>query len=230
MITLENISLQYDAIQVLNKFTISFKRNTITCILGPSGVGKTTIANVLAKLIIPDYGKLIGLENMLYSYVFHEPRLIQWYSVYDNIEFVLKDVYSTNEINGIVNKYISLVGLSDYKTFQPDSLSAGMAQRVSLARAFAYPSDLLIMDEPFKALDIKLKKELLSSFADLLLERKRTVVFISHDIKEAIDLADTIYIINKRPAEIIEVFKQVQNSNKELIEKKIKKIYLASNP
>src|SRR5690554_6285954 len=164
MIELKNISLKYDELQILKNFNISFEKNTITSIIGPSGVGKTTIANIIAKLIVPDEGKIIGLEDILCSYVFQEPRLMDWYSIYDNIDFVLKDIYKAEERKKIANRYIDLVELSEYKDYKPRSLSGGMAQRVSLARAFAYPSQLLIMDEPFKALDIKLKNELISSF------------------------------------------------------------------
>lgn len=229
MIELKNISLKYDNLQILKNFNINIEKDEVTCIIGPSGVGKTTIANILAKLIVPDEGEIIGLENTLCSYVFHEPRLINWYSVYDNIDFVLKDIYTAEDRIMITNNYIDLVELSDYKDFKPTSLSGGMAQRVSLARAFAYPSDLLIMDEPFKALDIKLKNELLSSFIKLLSKRQRTVVFITHDINEAVYLSDTIYMIKDCPAKIVKIFKNVQQSDKTMIENNLKKMYFTSN-
>jgi NitT/TauT family transport system ATP-binding protein len=225
MMELKNISLKYDDLQILKNFNISFQKNIINCIVGPSGVGKTTIANIIAQLIVPDEGKIIGLENISCSYVFQEPRLIDWYSIYDNIDFVLKDVYNAEKRKRIVNDYIDLVELSEYKDYKPSSLSGGMAQRVSIARAFAYPSDLLIMDEPFKALDIKLKNELLSSFIKLLSKRQRTVIFITHDINEAVYLSDTIYMLKYNPAKIVKIFKNVQESDKSMVEKNLKKMY-----
>ena len=203
MIELKSISKTYDNLQVLKNFNIKFEDNMITCLFGPSGVGKTTIANIVAKLITVESGNLTGVENAVFSYVFQEPRLLEWYSVYDNIDFVLKDVYSLEKRKNIINNYIDMVELTDYKDYKPKALSGGMAQRVSLARAFAYPSNVLIMDEPFKGLDMKLKQEMIISFQKLFKESKRTVLFITHDIDEAIILSNTIYIIKNRPAEVV---------------------------
>ncbi len=203
MIELKNISKKFNDLQILKNFNISFEQDKITCLFGPSGVGKTTIANIAAKLIPVESGDVSGADKVLYSYVFQEPRLLEWYSVYNNIDFVLKDLFDTERRKEITDNYIDMVELNDYKDYKPKALSGGMAQRVSLARAFAYPSDILIMDEPFKGLDIKLKMEMILSFQKLWLESKRTVIFITHDIDEAILLSDVIYVIKNRPAEII---------------------------
>jgi NitT/TauT family transport system ATP-binding protein len=203
MIELKNISKKFDSLEILKDFNISFKQSEISCLFGPSGVGKTTIANIVAKLVPVESGCVLGAENALYSYVFQEPRLLEWYSVYENIDFVLKDLFDFEKRKKITLSYIDMVELSYYKNYKPKALSGGMAQRVSLARAFAYPSDILIMDEPFKGLDIKLKQEMILSFQKLWQESKRTVIFITHDIDEAILLSDTIFIIKNRPAEIV---------------------------
>lgn len=213
MIELKNISKNFSNLQVLKNFNISFEQNKISCLFGPSGVGKTTIANIIAKLIPIEVGCISGVENALYSYVFQEPRLLEWYSVYDNIDFVLKDLFDFEKRKKITNNYIDMVELSDYKNYKPKALSGGMAQRVSLARAFAYPSDILIMDEPFKGLDVKLKQEMILSFQKLWLESKRTVIFITHDIDEAISLSNTIFIIKNRPVEIIKTIDTNSYSN-----------------
>lgn len=213
MIELKNISKNFGNLQVLKDFNISFEQNKISCLFGPSGVGKTTIANIIAKLIPIEVGCISGVENAFYSYVFQEPRLLEWYSVYDNIDFVLKDLFDFEKRKKITNNYIDMVELSDYKNYKPKALSGGMAQRVSLARAFAYPSDILIMDEPFKGLDVKLKQEMILSFQKLWLESKRTVIFITHDIDEAISLSNTIFIIKNRPVEIIKTIDTNSYSN-----------------
>ncbi len=207
MIVLNNISKKYDDLQILKDFNLTIEDNSITCLFGPSGVGKTTIANIATGLIPVDEGSVLGIENTLFSYVFQEPRLLEWYSVYDNINFVLKDIYDADTRKNVINNYISMVGLEDFSNYKPKALSGGMAQRVSLARAFAYPSNALIMDEPFKALDIKLKIEMINSFKDLWNKSKRAVLFITHDISEAALLSDTIYIINNRPVEVIKKLK-----------------------
>lgn len=202
MIKLINTSKKYDDMELLNNFNISFEDNKITCLFGPSGVGKTTIANIAANLVTVDDGIVSGTKDVVYSYVFQEPRLLEWYSVYDNLDFVLKDVYDGVKRKKVIESYLEMVELSDYRNFKPKTLSGGMAQRVSIARAFAYPSNVLIMDEPFKGLDIKLKQDIMSLFQKLWKESKRTVIFITHDVDEAASLSDKIYIIKNRPVEI----------------------------
>lgn len=215
MISLINVYKKYDNLEILRNFSISFEKNKITCLFGPSGVGKSTIANISANLIPIDGGSLIGTEKAVYSYVFQEPRLLQWYSVYDNIDFVLKDVYDDIKRVSIINNYIDMVELSGYENYKPDALSGGMCQRVSLARAFAYPSNFLILDEPFKGLDLKLKNEMIVLFKKLWIESKRTVLFITHDVDEAVTLSDYIYIIKNRPVKIIKKIDVASKDNDE---------------
>lgn len=204
MINLININKKFDNLEILKNFSISFEENKITCLFGPSGVGKTTIANIAASLIPIDNGEVTGTEKAVYSYVFQEPRLLDWYSVYENINFVLKDVYDDDNRVNIINNYINMVELNGYENYKPNALSGGMCQRVSLARAFAYPSNFLILDEPFKGLDLKLKNEMILLFKKLWNESKRTVLFITHDVDEAINLSNSICIIKNKPVEIIE--------------------------
>jgi len=203
MIKLINVFKKYDDLEILRDFNISLEENKITCLFGPSGVGKTTIANIIAGLISIDKGEVTGTENVLFSYVFQEPRLLQWYSVYDNIDFVLKDIYDDEKRKKTIDSYIEMVELKDYKHYKPGSLSGGMSQRVSIARAFAYPSNILIMDEPFKGLDNKLKQEMIALFQRLWSESKRTVLFITHDIDEAVTLSNIIHIIKNKPASVV---------------------------
>lgn len=214
MINLVNVNKKFGDLEILKNFNISFEENKISCLFGPSGVGKTTIANIAAKLTSIDKGEVTGTEKVIYSYVFQEPRLLEWYSVYDNINFVLKDVYDEVKRVNIINNYINMVELSGYENYKPNTLSGGMCQRVSLARAFAYPSNFLILDEPFKGLDMKLKNEMIFLFKKLWCESKRTVLFITHDVDEAVTLSDSIYIIKNRPVEIIKKF-NIENTDKE---------------
>jgi NitT/TauT family transport system ATP-binding protein len=151
----------------------------------------------------------------MFSYVFQEPRLLKWYSVYENIDFVLKDVYDNNKRVEIINGYLKMVELIEYKDYKIDALSGGMAQRVSLARAFAYPADILIMDEPFKGFDFKLKNEMISIFKKMWNSSQRTVIFITHDVEEAINLSHIIYTLKNRPISIVDSLNV--NNNKEEI-------------
>ena len=215
MIKLINVSKKYDGLTLLKDFNISFEKNKITCLFGPSGVGKTTLANIVAGIIPIDEGYREGIGNSMFSYVFQEPRLLKWYSIYDNIDFILKDVYEHDNRVEIINSYLKMVELSEYKNYKIDALSGGMAQRVSLARAFAYPSDILIMDEPFKGFDFKLKNEMISLFKKMWNSSPRTVIFITHDVEEAINLSHIIYTLKKRPISIVN--KLNVNNNKEEI-------------
>jgi NitT/TauT family transport system ATP-binding protein len=218
MINLVNINKKFGDLEILKNFSISFEENKISCLFGPSGVGKTTIANIASKLILVDSGEVTGTEKAVYSYVFQEPRLLEWYSVYNNIDFVLRDVYDEEKRVSIINNYINMVELNGYENYKPNALSGGMCQRVSLARAFAYPSNFLILDEPFKGLDMKLKNEMILLFKKLWSESKRTVLFITHDVDEAVTLSDSIYIIKNKPVEIME---KIIMNNKEKEETKM---------
>ena len=215
MIKLINVSKKYDGLTLLKDFNISFEKNKITCLFGPSGVGKTTLANIVAGIVPVDNGYSEGIDNSMFSYVFQEPRLLNWYSVFDNIDFILKDVYEHDNRVEIINSYLKMVELSEYKNYKIDALSGGMAQRVSLARAFAYPSDILIMDEPFKGFDFKLKNEMISLFKKMWNSSPRTVIFITHDVEEAINLSHIIYTLKNRPISIVN--KLYVNNNKEEI-------------
>lgn len=218
MIKLIDVTKRFDDLILLKDFDISFEKNKITCLFGPSGVGKTTIANIVAGIVPPDKGFVEGVDNSLFSYVFQEPRLLKWYNVYENIDFVLKDVYEQEKRVEIINNYLEMVELGRYKNYKIDALSGGMAQRVSLARAFAYPSHILIMDEPFKGLDFKLRNEMISLFKRMWEASQRTVVFITHDVEEAIDLSHVIYTLKDRPVEIID---RLIVNNKEVIKNKL---------
>lgn len=218
MIKLINISKKYDNLILLKDFNIDFEKNKITCLFGPSGVGKTTIANIVAGIVSVDEGCVVGTDNSLFSYVFQEPRLLKWYNVYENIDFVLKDVYKPDKRAEIINSYLEMVELSEYRNYKIDALSGGMAQRVSLARAFAYPSHILILDEPFKGLDNKLKGEMSSLFLKMWNLSQRTVIFITHDVEEAVDLSHIIYTLKDRPVNIIDrlIVKNYANNKEEI--------------
>lgn len=203
MIKLSNIYKTYSNEPLYESFNLQFEENKISCILGPSGIGKTTLVNIIAGIIKPDSGEIILPNNSKFSYVFQEPRLLEWYNVYDNLDIVLKEHYNSSNRKAIIDKTLNLVDLQDFSKYKISELSGGMAQRVSLARALAYPSNILILDEPFKGLDYKLEEDLLLKFKNIWLDDKRTVLFITHDIDQALFLSDYIYIFNNKPVEVV---------------------------
>lgn len=201
-IKIEGLTKHFSTLSVFNNFDIHITDKKITCILGPSGCGKTTLLNIISGLVKPDSGSLSGFDTQSISYIFQEPRLLNWMSVWNNIDFVLKDIYPRAYRNEIIKEYLSMVNLYDFKDYHPNKLSGGMKQRVSIARAFVYPSKLLIMDEPFKGLDNKLKYSLIEDFLQLWFKNERTVIFVTHDIDEALLLSDEIFILDSNPAKI----------------------------
>lgn len=203
-IKVHNLHKRFDELTLFNNFSLEFKSNTISTILGPSGCGKTTLMNMVGGLIQPDGGEILGLDNQVLSYIFQEPRLLDWKTVSQNIEFVLMDAYpQEKERERIVQRFINLVELSGFEDYYPSQLSGGMRQRVSIARAFAYPSHLILMDEPLKGLDIKLKRNLIRAFARIWQYDRRTVLFVTHDVEEAMLLGHEILVFSKAPVEVV---------------------------
>ncbi|MDD5660223.1 MAG: ABC transporter ATP-binding protein [Actinomycetota bacterium] len=224
-VIIKNLYKKYDDLVVFEDFSIELPENEISVIIGPSGCGKTTLLNMISKLQPADKGYFENIDGKTISYLFQEPRLIEWKTVWQNIEFVLKNVFTQQQREKIVSDCVSLVGLKEFKDYYPRQLSGGMLQRVSIARAFAYPSEILIMDEPFKQLDLKIKKDILRSFLNLWNNDKRTVIFTTHDIEEALSLGNKIFILNGLPGKILEIVTiSDMQKNRDINDEKILKI------
>lgn len=200
--SVENIVKSYDSLKVLDNVSIDFIENKTTCILGPSGCGKTTLLNIIAGIIEKDSGKVLGIQNEDISFVFQEDRLIEWKNIKENMAFVLRKKMNKSEIDSTIEKFLELVNLKEYKYYYPNSLSGGMRQRISILRAFAYPSRILIMDEPFKSLDINNKRIVVEFFKELKTLENRTCIMVTHDIDEALDLGDRIVILSEKPSKV----------------------------
>jgi NitT/TauT family transport system ATP-binding protein len=199
----KNISKSFGALEVLRSITIAFQSGEVTCILGPSGCGKTTLLNIITGAEEQDSGEVIGFENENISFIFQEERLIEWKTVWENLKFVLKDKMPGAEINQTITKYLKAVDLLEYKDFYPNKLSGGMRQRVSIIRAFIFPSRVMIMDEPFKSLDKETKQGIMECFLGLMKQEKRTTIMVTHDVEEAIHLSDNIITLSAKPAQVI---------------------------
>lgn len=204
MYQVKNINKNYNELKVLEDISIDFPKNKTTCILGPSGCGKTTLLNIIAGITTEDSGEILGFQEDI-SFVFQEDRLIKWKNVKDNIKFVLKGKMDKEQIETTIDKYLKLVNLEEYKYYYPKELSGGMRQKISILRAFAYPSKLLIMDEPFKSLDINSKQILIDFFKELRIIENRTCIIVTHDIEEALTLGDKIVILTEKPTKVKKV-------------------------
>lgn len=200
MLKVEEISKTFGELPVFSGLDLSFPDGQITAILGPSGCGKTTLLNMLAGIARPDRGRLEVPHPV--SYLFQEPRLLPWLTVRQNVAFVLQDKINRVEIGPLVQHSLQAVGLEAYGDFYPSQLSGGLRQRAALARAFSYPAPVLLMDEPFKSLDVKSRFKLIDDFIELWRANPRTVVAVTHDLKEGLWLGDRIVVLSEKPTRV----------------------------
>jgi len=201
---LENITKFYGDRLILDRFSLEFKPGSVTCLFGPSGCGKTTLLNLIGGVTAPDSGTISGFAAEMISFIFQETRLLPWKTVLGNVIFPLIDKLPEKQATEIARKFISMVGLENEAGLFPHQLSGGMKQRVSIARAFAYPGSLILMDEAFQNLDNTLKYNILDSFLKIWEVDRRTVVFVTHDIDEAIKLGQEIIFLNNSPLQVIQ--------------------------
>lgn len=197
-IKLVNVSKFYtvdkESIKVIDKIDLNIPENKITVILGRSGCGKTTLLRLVAGLEDFEQGEIIGVESKRKAYVFQEDRLMPWLDVKSNITFGIHK----NEINNSrINEIIETVGLEKFYNAYPSQLSGGMKQRVSIARAFAYNPDFIMMDEPFSALDYFTREQMQSELLNIHKRLKCSILFVTHSIDEALILGDNIVILEK---------------------------------
>jgi len=207
---IDDLNKKYDDISLFRDFSISFTESIITCILGPSGCGKTTLLNIIGRITPPDSGILTGFDGKLTSYIFQDPRLLPWKTVRGNIEFVMDRSMTPVERQMESDRLIKLVDMDGFAAYYPSRLSGGMRQRVSIARAFACHSDIILMDEPLKGLDVALKQNLIRSFSRIWKTDRRTVIFVSHDVDEALMLGEEIMVFSRPPVKMMahEIFKE----------------------
>ena len=198
MIVFSNVTMKFQNTVVFDGFNEKFEKNKINCILGPSGCGKTTLLNLLSGILQENGGEITKPQNV--SYVFQEELLVPQKTTRKNLELVLKSIYKDKlELRAVIDKFLKIAGLEQAGDLYPHEMSGGMRQRLTLIRAFAYPSEVLLMDEPFKALDIMLKNNIINAFLNLYKEDKRTVLFVTHDIDEALMTGDLIFVYSNKP-------------------------------
>lgn len=215
VISFNNIFIKYDDRIIYDNFKIDINLNSITCILGKSGCGKTT----LLRKISEDNrfrGKI--------SYVAQESTLIPWKTAYKNMEYVICDIYDKRERNKIINKYLDMLNIKQFKDYYPSKMSGGIKQRVNIGRALVYPYEIMLMDEPFTSLDIKTKKEIMNDFKNIQKNEQKTVIMVTHNIDECINLADYIYVIGDEPSVILEYIETKKYNVDEVRTKIIEKL------
>lgn len=218
VISAKNLNLIFEtndgSVHALKDIDLNIEKSDFVSFIGPSGCGKTTFLRVVADLERPSSGEIsvngktpqIARKDRAYGYVFQAPALLQWRSIGKNISLPLEIMgYSKDEQNARVQKNIELVGLSGFEKKFPWQLSGGMQQRASIARALAFDADLLLMDEPFGALDEIVRDHLNEQLLELWKKTKKTICFVTHSIPEAVYLSTKIIVMSPRPGRITDI-------------------------
>lgn len=201
-----DISKSFEEVKVFDQFSLTIPNGETTCLLGPSGCGKTTLLRMVAGILQPDQGILDDFRKKSFSFVFQEDRLLPWKTAADNIRLVLKSKLDDEAIKDVIGQHLELVKMTEYAGFYPHQLSGGMRQRISFARAFSFPSDVILLDEPFKGLDHVLKKQLMENVRSILSRDPRTVIYVTHDAEEAAFFGQKIIVLSDKPVQIIREF------------------------
>jgi ABC-type nitrate/sulfonate/bicarbonate transport system ATPase subunit len=199
-LVLESVSHSYGTVPVLKDLSLVVHPGEVVVLVGPSGCGKTTILNLLSGHIEPVSGTIQreGIIRTVYQY----DGLYPWLTVSENITLGLRLVTDMAQRKNELRELVELIHLEGFENHYPHQLSGGMRQRVELARVIAGDSDILLMDEPFSALDYQTRLRMRKELVRILEKRPRTVVFVTHDIEEAAQLADRVLVLSNRPATI----------------------------
>ena len=218
MIDVSNVTISFEEENqthvILDDVSLNIEKGEFICLLGPSGCGKSTLLNAMAGFLKPTSGE-IKIENqiiqkpsMKYVTIFQNYGLLPWRTVQKNVELGLEtQKYSKEKKAQIASHYLKMVGLEHAAKKRPAQLSGGMQQRVAIARDLAVEPDILFMDEPFGALDAITRMKLQTDILEIAQDTKKTVVFVTHDIEEAVFLADRIVVMSARPGRIKDVIK-----------------------
>ena len=213
-VSVQNISKNYGDVEALKDMSLNFPKGELTSLLGPSGCGKTTLLKIIAGLLEPSSGSVAvngrqvtgpGADR---AFVFQDFALMPWASVLQNVSFGLEmRGMNKNERESIAQNYIEEVGLQGFENSFPHELSGGMRQRVGLARALAVDADVLLMDEPFSAVDEQTRRKFQEDLLQLVANKNKTFIFVTHSIEEAVYVSDQIAILLPRPSRVLEIIR-----------------------
>lgn len=212
ILEIKNLSKKYQTktseIQAINNININIKENEFIAIVGSSGCGKSTLIGIIAGLINDYSGEYkYNKKNITLGYMFQNDNLFDWLTVYENCILGLKIQNKINKKNiSYIDNLLNEYGLEKYKNNYPSNLSGGMKQRVALIRTLAIKPDILLLDEPFSALDYQTRLQISKDVYNEVKKGNKTTIMITHDIEEAISLADRIIVLTKNPGKIKNIY------------------------
>jgi NitT/TauT family transport system ATP-binding protein len=199
-LVLDKVAHGYNGLPVVQEVDLAVEPGELVVLVGPSGCGKTTLLNILSGFLTPVSGT-VRTEGLVRT-VYQQDGLFPWLTVAQNIGMGLRAMKDKARREQELNELLELIHLEQFRDHYPHQLSGGMRQRVELARVLAGDSDILLMDEPFSALDYQTRLRMRHELVLLLEKRPRTVVFVTHDIEEAVQLADRVLVLSQRPTRI----------------------------
>ena len=222
-VTVKNVFKNYGETEALRDLSLDFPRGELTSLLGPSGCGKTTLLKIIAGLLPATSGEVIVNGQIVKepgpdrAFVFQDFALLPWASVIRNVGFGLElRGVAKSERESIAAKYIGDVGLKGFENSFPHELSGGMRQRVGLARALSVDSQVLLMDEPFSAVDEQTRRKFQEDLLNLVKNENKTFIFVTHSIEEAVYVSDQIALLLPRPSRVSEIIRPSSFKNKDV--------------
>jgi len=222
-VTVKNVFKNYGETEALRDLSLDFPRGELTSLLGPSGCGKTTLLKIIAGLLPATSGEVIVNGQIVKepgpdrAFVFQDFALLPWASVIRNVAFGLElRGVAKSERESIAAKYIGDVGLKGFENSFPHELSGGMRQRVGLARALSVDAQVLLMDEPFSAVDEQTRRKFQEDLLNLVKNENKTFIFVTHSIEEAVYVSDQIALLLPRPSRVSEIIRPSSFKNKDV--------------
>jgi sulfonate transport system ATP-binding protein len=210
-IQLDSVNIVYDQLTAVSEASFAVERGTFLTIVGPSGCGKSSLLLAVAGLIRPSKGRVLvdgkavtgpGRDRAM---VFQDFALMPWRTVIENVRFGLElQRWNGEDLTQRARRYVKLVGLSAFEEYHPHQLSGGMRQRVGIARALAVDPEILLLDEPFASLDAQTREEMGNELMSIWEQNKKTALFVTHSLDEAVFLGDRVIVMGKDPGRIIE--------------------------
>ena len=209
-LNIDHISYSYHTLNgetpAVTDVSITIEKGEFIAIVGPSGCGKSTLLSLIAGLIHPDSGAITLGSNSNIGYMFQKDNLFEWRTVYGNARLGLDIQHcATPKKLEYVDTLLKAYGLDSFKDVRPSQLSGGMRQRAALIRTLALEPDLLLLDEPFSALDYQTRLNVSDDIGKILKKQRKPAILVTHDISEAISMADRVLILSKRPATVIKI-------------------------
>lgn len=203
IIEVKNLSKSFDNNLIINNISFDVYKGEIISIVGTSGCGKSTILNILSNTD-KNYNGLINIKSINIGYMYQEPALFPWFTIKKNA-YLACDIKKYNNYN-FIDKYLVKYGLKNYLNMYPSSLSGGMKQRLSLIRTLSISPEILLLDEPFGALDYQTRLLIIEDLYKFVKENNITVILITHDISEAISLSDRVIVLSNKPCNIKKIY------------------------